>query len=147
VCKIDLWAEGFTPAVMRISLPFEIECTQMYGARFDCGGLFNWSLRIFDSSQDLIQELRESYAIEAGSEWQTARNSFTFKESSAPFIEQMRYLHFIIDGKDDRFWKGHYGTKFARSAVRIRFNSLRDGGAGDNNMIVSRQGEPGWYPL
>lgn len=95
-----------------------------YARRFDCGGHFTWTLRILDANQQPIMEHEHKYELTApnsNSNWQSVEYAFKFKEEHSDKMDEVRYLVFVHDGKDSQFWKGHYGTKFARSCVRFRF--------------------------
>ncbi|ODM87465.1 F-box only protein 6 [Orchesella cincta] len=116
---VDLWNEGLNPTVMRISLPLQIKCSQMYATRFDCGGIFKWELRLLDSQEKIIREHKLYIERPPSTQWETAEYGFKFKLSHADFMQQIRYLVFIHEGRDSQFWKGHYGMKFARSCVTV----------------------------
>ncbi|XP_021967625.1 F-box only protein 6 [Folsomia candida] len=127
--SIDLWEMGLTPPVMMTCLPFSLVCSQMYTARFDSGGVFTWTLRTLDRQEEIIHEFTEVYELKPEMEWQTATHPFPFKEEHIDNISELRSLVFVHQGKDDRFWKGHYGIKFSRSCVKLQLDtpSARDG--------------------
>ncbi|CAL8137739.1 unnamed protein product [Orchesella dallaii] len=115
---VNLWREGLTPELMKLMLPFKIKCSQMYTARFDCGGVFDWELRLLDSEEKrLCQHKAPRIEVPAIMEWQTAEFAFEFGSDDEELLKDLQYLVFIHEGKDTQFWAGHYGMKFARSCV------------------------------
>ncbi|CAL8137747.1 unnamed protein product [Orchesella dallaii] len=119
---VDLWREGLKlkPGVMKLILPFQIKCSQMYAARFDCGGQFNWELRLLDSHWKVIRFYKQpTIDVPPSEEWKTAEYGFKFESKNDFQFRDLRYIEFIHEGKDTQFWAGHFGTKFARSCVTI----------------------------
>jgi hypothetical protein len=83
--------------------------------------MYVWTLKVMDSNEQLIMEKELRQEFPPSVEWNTMEYAFRFKEEYADKMDQVRYLVFVHDGKDNQFWKGHYGTKFARACVRFRF--------------------------
>ncbi|ODM89859.1 F-box only protein 44 [Orchesella cincta] len=117
---VDLWSQGLTPELLKIILPFQINCSQMYTARFDCGGKFDWELRLLDSQQKIICMYKPTcIQLPATMDWKKTEFAFQFGSGDVELLQDLRYIMFIHEGKDTQVWAGHYGMKFARSCVTI----------------------------
>ncbi|ODM89298.1 F-box only protein 6 [Orchesella cincta] len=149
---IDLWRDGLTPGLLELMLPFKIKCSQLYTVRFDCGGVFNWELRLLNSQEQIITKYKPpTFELPATRDWKTAEYSFQFGSEDEELLQDLRYIVFIHEGKDTQWWAGHFGMKFARSCVTFeclenepeesdRVERLSEfGEAGGRNTLVERR--------
>jgi len=117
--RIDLWKYGLTTETMLSLIPFRIEVTEKYTARFDCGGVYYLAVRMEDRRQSHMFAKRIPVRIPQTMEWKTAKLNFDFREKDKNVIKKLRYVLFRHGGCDNQFWAGHYGTKMAHACVRI----------------------------
>jgi len=130
---IDLWRAGLTPAVMRICAPFEITFTEMVGTRFDCGGTGVMSLEFeeFEPSENdapdgeedtpnPISTRTKAFTLPPGNDWVTFQ--ITTPRLEADLLQTSNIRHVVVSsaGKDDRYWAGYYGIKFARCCLTFK---------------------------
>ncbi|ODM89606.1 F-box only protein 6, partial [Orchesella cincta] len=118
---IDIRKEGLTPSLLKLLLPIQINCSQMYTARYDCcGGVFSWELRLLNSQEKILSNY-ESPTVELSSttEWHTAQYSFQFGSEDEELVQDLRYIVFSHEGRDTQWWagRGQFAMKFARSCV------------------------------
>ncbi|ODM89297.1 F-box only protein 6 [Orchesella cincta] len=123
---VDLWAEGLTPNLMKLLLPFQIKCCQSYTVRSDLGGDFDWELMLLNSQERVLSEylspitrLPQGYV-----KWRTAEYAFQFGKSNisnSNFLEELRYVLFIHEGKSSGTppHGDRCGLKLSRSCVTI----------------------------
>ncbi|CAL8124308.1 unnamed protein product [Orchesella dallaii] len=100
-------------------LPFKIICSQMYASRFDCGGMGKWKLEILNENKQLVLRSHQQEFQHHLVSWKQISHEFHFGISDRDIAKQIRFLQFTHEGKDDKFWSGHFGMKLARACVKI----------------------------
>ena len=56
----------------------------------------------------------------SGAGWEEVSLNLLIPVGSEPMMQEARYLVIQNEGKDNRFWAGHYGIKFSRISVFVR---------------------------
>lgn len=94
------------------------------GARSDCGGEFFVALKLLNAYDDCMARTEIHGVIQSASNWTVVSCSLlinlTFEQ-----LSQAKYLLVSIRGKDNQYWRGHYGAKFSRISVHI--NLMQEG--------------------
>lgn len=110
---------GLTDKIMDEIQP-DIEVSEWFCARFDCGSLF--CIRV-----ELLAE-REGKAVdsfersEKTDQWQGGELGWRkVQHIFRQYGPGARYIRFADAGKDTQYWAGHYGSKMAAAWARVQF--------------------------
>ncbi len=96
-----------------------IEFSVCVAARWDCASRYNLELHF---SNDHIWTYQNSFS-NGENKW----HRITYRYMNYPSNEMPEYVSICLKGKDQQFWAGNYGTKFAQMKLRL---ALR----GENEM-------------
>lgn len=91
------------------------------GARFDCGGKYSIGLHLLNENGIILISAAADGVHQSGDEWIDASCTLNILQQY-----QALYLWVIIRGKDNQYWAGQYGPKFARISVLVKFLSIDD---------------------
>ena len=98
----------------------ELEISEWFCARFDCGSHFCIRVELLDAEKKVVEFFERTETTEQwlGGElgWRKIQHVFT------GYGAGVRYLRFADAGKDTQFWAGHYGSKMAGAWARVNFN-------------------------
>ena len=117
---VDLERAGFSGEILDAVQPV-IEITEWYGARGDCGSVFNIRVDLLDKAceeqnqSDRTFTFSEQMAQWHGGHWHKVQHQFKH------YGKGVRYVRFADGGKDTQFWAGHYGGKMMGACVRVIF--------------------------
>lgn len=79
--------------------------------RFDCGGVYNLTVKLLDKDMKVIEEKSHRRSIDGDFNWLRVENKFE------NYPEGVRFVTFRHLGVDNQFWMGHYGPKMTGAAL------------------------------
>jgi len=96
--------------------------------RRDCSAQGGCALTIFDSNSNLLFQVKqhkksEEIPASGGSDFPYTEIAFQVTAKDLPENVELEKceMKLIIYGKDERFWKGHYGSRFSAMYIRGDF--------------------------
>ena len=117
---VDLERAGYSAEIMDKLQPV-VEITEWYGARWDCGSVFNLRVDLLDEAHTYSGDPNRTFSF---SEQTAERRGGCFHKVQHQFEgygKGVRYIRFADGGKDTQFWPGQFGSKMAGARVRIIF--------------------------
>ena len=118
---VDLERAGFSGEILDAIQPV-IEITEWFGARGDCGSVFNLRVDLLDEACEKQSQSGRTFTFSEvtaqwhGGHWHKVQHQFK------DYGKGVRYVRFADGGKDTQFWAGHYGSKMFGACVRIIFS-------------------------
>ena len=115
---VDLERAGFSREILDTLQPI-IEITEWYGARWDCGSIFNLRVDLLDETCKHTNESNRSFSFfETTAQWQGGHYWHKVQHRFKDYGKGVKYVRFADGGKDTQWWSG---SKMAGARVRILF--------------------------
>ena len=117
---VDLERAGYSAEIMDKLQPV-VQITEWYGARSDCGSVFNLRVDLLDEAHKYSGDPNRTFSFsEQTAQW-LGGCFHKVQHQFKGYGKGVRYIRFADGGKDTQFWGGHYGSKMAGARVRIIF--------------------------
>lgn len=113
---IDLHDFDFDKVVLEKLKP-QIEVSDSYSARYDCGSEYHIRVVLYDENFSILDRISFDQELP---QW-TKGDWRHFKHVFKDYPSTLRFILFQHGGKDKQFWSGNYGIKLTNSKVMLRF--------------------------
>ncbi|XP_037675077.1 F-box only protein 27 [Choloepus didactylus] len=113
---LDLEEEGLWPELLD-SGRLEICVSDWWGARHDCGCMYQLLVELIDANQVVLEKF--SAAPEPIQQWNN-HACFQVTHVFSNLKMGIRFVSFEHCGQDTQLWAGHYGARVTNSSVIVR---------------------------
>lgn len=112
---VQLVPEGLSPEFLDKYQP-SIEIGEWYGCRWDCPAFYKCSIHLLDKRNNIIDSFNFEDTIldESQNIWHHVSHEF---KNYGPGLRSIIFQH---EGRDNRYWAGHYGSKMTGAYVIVK---------------------------